>query len=530
MVNVVTYMGGFAQNDYSAKTNSFVNWAYGGTFTNCYAVYGANVKTTAKDGVTSYSMDEYQTSTYDYTGYDSNIWDIQNGLPVMKSALSAMQGKITTSAGEIVGYDDEISVTCSGKDNYYTLTASGGTFTDKGNGDYVLVAGESLAGGTVTVSLYLFGRKVETLAIDIARKSQTQALDGVVTYKQYNWNGSAYVLNSEDLVFDMGIATVNEATFSVTNHAGVTTGIDATVENGVITISADTLASMAGSEYLFNVIIDAGSYDIKYTKKFDLVTKEISTSAQFKSIFLVNGENKSTRSNVASETYYDGLYRLTANIEISGMNKYPSYSGSETSEAIGFNGIFDGQGYAATSVYVASANGSIFGTIGKNGVIKNVAFRSCTMEWWTEAIVANHVYGTIDNVLVEMKDPTSKWANTNNFGAICSSAKVGAVISNCVTKYLNYGSDDATYSKNAASFIRYDDGATLVNNYTVYGGSDGSEGKVTYAIGRAYNGKTYTAEEIVVITPSQVATTTFSGLDESIWNVTEGQLPSFKKA
>ena len=530
-VNVVTYMGGFVQNGYSANTNSFVNWAYGGTFKNCYAVYGANVKTTAKDGVTSYSMDEYQTSTYDYTGYDSNIWDIQNGLPVMKSALSAMQGKITTSAGEIVEYDDEISVTCSSKDNYYTLTASGGTFTDKGNGDYVLVAGESLAGGTVTVTLYLFGREVETLAVDIARKSQTQALDGVVTYKQYNWNGSAYVLNSEDLVFDMGVATVNEATFFVTNHAGVTTGIDATVENGVITVSADTLASIAGSEYTFNVMVSAGSYDIKYTKKFDLVTKEISTKAQFTSIFLMSGTNAGNGSSVAKETYYDGLYRLTANITIDGKNKVPYYTGTDTGAAdFGFNGILDGQGFVATDTAVNSNPGSILGTLGRNGVVKNMAFLSCDICWWTNGIVAGDVYGTIDNVLVEMDDPSSKWASPNNFGALCSSSKVGAVISNCVTKYLNYGSEDATYSKNAASFIRFEDGATLVNNYTVYGGSDGSEGKVTYAIGRAYNGKTYTAEEIVAITPSQVATTTFSGLNESIWNVTAGQLPSFKKA
>ena len=534
LINVVAYMGGFVMNDYSANTHAFINWAYGGELTNCYAVYGENVKAVTKDGITNYSVDEYTTATYDYTGYDTNIWDISGGLPVMKSALTALQGEISTSAGDIVEFDDEILLSCTVNDNYYSLTASAGSFTANGNGAYTFVAGESLAGGTASITLKLFGRTIDELTLNIARRSQIQTLEGVEKYVQYTWNGSAYVVNSSDFTFDTGIATLNEATFSITNHAGVTTGITATVENGVVTISASTLASLAGSECVLNILESKGNYDLKYTKKFDIVTKEIATATQFNSTFIYapNWQNFANTSKVASETYMDGLYRLTANIA-SGVcdysqSKLPRYTGTDTGAAdFGFNGIFDGQGYTIDKVYTAGNGASVFGTIGRNGVVKNVAFTNCNTCWWAGGIVAYDVYGTIDNVLVTLKDTPYQWGVYDHFGPICSSSRPGATISNCVT--WSIARHNHVDSDMHSSFIRYEDGATLSNNYTVYGGSDGDT-NVNYGIGRAYNGKTYTTSEIVVMTKDEVATTTFTGLNPEIWNVTAGQLPSFKKA
>ena len=161
--------------------------------------------------------------------------------------------------------------------------------------------------------------------------------------------------------------------------------------------------------------------------------------------------------------------------------------------------------------------------------MKNIAFLACSTTWWTNGIIAGDVFGTIDNVLVEMKD-SGKYASTNNLGAICSTAHLGSKISNCVTKYVNYNENNAANCKNTASFIRFDKGATLSNNYTVYGGSDASEGSVTNAIGSAYNGKTYATTELVAIKPSEIATTTFTGLDTSIWTIIAGQLPKFTKS
>ena len=158
--------------------------------------------------------------------------------------------------------------------------------------------------------------------------------------------------------------------------------------------------------------------------------------------------------------------------------------------------------------------------------MKNVAFTNCDICWWAGGIVANDVYGTIDNVLVTLDNAPYGSGVYDNFGALCSSSKIGATISNCVT--WSIARRDDSYSDMHSSFIRYEDGATLSNNYTVYGGEGNTS--VNYGIGRAHNGKKYATTEIVVMTESEVATTTFSGLNSEIWNVTAGQLPTFKKA
>lgn len=529
--NVVTYMGGFVQNDYSANTNAFLNWPYGGTMTNCYAVYGANVKTNTVDGLTSISIADYQSAEYDYTGYDASIWDL-SGLPVMKSALGVLASTINTDAGDVVEYNDTIRITSEKNYNYYAITADKGTL-EWTNAAYTLVPGDDLAGGSIKLTLTLFGRETDTCTINIARKNVIQTLDGTATYNQYNWSESAYVANTEALTIDTGVATINSATFSMTNAAGGTRTIDATVSDGVVTIAADVLQAIPGSEYTLNILVSTDAEDIKYTKKFDLVTKEISSRAEFKSIFLMDGGN-SHESSEASETYYDGLYRLTANINLGGdwsRNKVANFVGTDTGVAdFGFNGIFDGQGYTISNVTIYGNGANIFGTIGRNGVVKNTAFEASGSNWLT-GVVADRVYGTIKDVRV-VANISGSWTYTNNFGALAGIACPGAMIENVVTSCTL--AKDTTYSVNASAFLRFDNGATIKNCYAVYGNGEvettvDGQLNVTHVVGNK-NVSDYESTQLVAITPSTLAETTFTGLDESIWDVTEGNLPTFKKA
>ena len=525
--NCVTYLGGIMSDEmnYSANTNAFVNWnvASSSVIENCYAVYGTGIKVTNADGLTAYSVEEYQEASY--SGLNSEIWDM-NGFPIFKSALAEWKLSVVDTKIDV---NTEIKVFASIKDyNYFELTASDGEFardTSVGGYTYTFLASEPEK--TYTINLYAFGRAVDTLELTTRKITQSEtALAGTLNYAQKTWTNNAYVDNTGDLTFDTGLSQLNFAEFTVETQNGEKKSIRASITAGLLTIPASSLTALAGGDYQLAILVDNGSVINIYTIGLKLVTAEITDGIQFKTLFL--RDTALAASGIASETYYDGYYVLKNNITLDGnwkANRYPVYNGAAVDNStIGFNGTFDGQGYVVSNLVINGNDASIFGTIGVNGVVKNVAFVGMQNSGWAKGVVASDLYGTVDNVYVEGSG--ERWGYGNNFGAICGKAKSGAVISNCVTKWTNYHANaDATYNNTTSSFVNIDEGATLVNNYTLYGG--GEDGyNVKYYI-YVKNDAGYEDSQLKIFTPSTYQSGVYSGLNENIWNMT-GDYPKFK--
>ena len=78
----------------------------------------------------------------------------------------------------------------------------------------------------------------------------------------------------------------------------------------------------------------------------------------------------------------------------------------------GWRATFDGNGHTISNLNLLEADGgnrwrvSLFGVIGGDGVVKNVAFKNCSMDTrlLDSAFFANRVYGVVDNVYAEITD------------------------------------------------------------------------------------------------------------------------------
>lgn len=220
-----------------------------------------------------------------------------------------------------------------------------------------------------------------------------------------------------------------------------------------------------------------------YQVKGSVVTKIITTAKQFQDIFMTDawtpGDGWSTN---ASETYHDGYYVLGNDIEFASPtyndSKYKAFdvSGSAgISVGAGFNGVFDGRGHTISNIWIYSTvtNGNksngIFGTIGENGVVKNVSFINGGGCNWVHCYLANSIAGTVDNVFLQVDLASYSSFFSTNMGVLAYRVLPTAKISNVVT-YLSGSpySSAVAYSGAVSSFAtRLDAGATLKNNYTV---------------------------------------------------------------
>ena len=281
-----------------------------------------------------------------------------------------------------------------------------------------------------------------------------------------------------------------------------------------------------------------------YQVKGSVVTKIITTAQQFQEIFMTKawtpGDGWSTN---ATETYYDGYYVLGNDIEFSSPTfndcKYKAYDVSGSGGVpvgAGFNGVFDGRGHTVSNIWIYStvANGNksngIFGTIGENGVVKNVSFINGGGCNWVHCFLANSIAGTVDNVFLQMDLASYSSFFSSNAGVLAYRVLPTAKISNVVT-YLSgtpYSSAVA-YSASVSSFAtRLDAGATLKNNYTVVAENGIVSGGVTVE----NIAEKYPATQLKAYTKAQLDDVQVDrdGFVAEYWELSDNLLPVMKSS
>ena len=166
----------------------------------------------------------------------------------------------------------------------------------------------------------------------------------------------------------------------------------ATVENGKVTAVSEG-----------NATITATLFGEEYNTDVDVITAYVSNASEF--------------ANIANKA--NGHYVLTSDIDFGGATLTSLFAETEetlgdgnvspTQASVGFLGTFDGRGYTLSNMTLSS---SLFGAVGRTGVVKNVGFEVDKMTG--AAVVAKYHYGVIDNVQLTVcatgADNTSTYA------------------------------------------------------------------------------------------------------------------------
>lgn len=163
----------------------------------------------------------------------------------------------------------------------------------------------------------------------------------------------------------------------------------ATVENGKVTAVSEG-----------NTMITATLFGKSYNTNVDVITAYVSNASEFATI-----ANKA-----------NGHYVLTSDIDFNGATVSSLFAETKgvdnhgpTGASVGFLGTFDGRGHTLSNMTLST---SLFGSIGRTGVVKNVGFEVDKMTG--AAVIAKYHYGMIDNVQLTVcatgADNTSTYA------------------------------------------------------------------------------------------------------------------------
>ena len=139
----------------------------------------------------------------------------------------------------------------------------------------------------------------------------------------------------------------------------------------------------------------------------------------------------------------DGLYVLCNDLDFAGEAGFDTFcgyrqNGGKTGGYIGWIGTFDGQGHVIRNLILNdnSDHGGIFGSLGVNGVVKNVAFANGTNNA-NGGYLFNYIYGTVENVFVASS--VTKGVNAESPAAVLTQRIVynTAKLSNITVAALN---------------------------------------------------------------------------------------------
>lgn len=569
--NTVTWLSGSPYGygaEYSKTVCSFANRIdKGATLSNNYTVATSTgyVAGTTWDKINdSYTVSEIKAYTkaglnnvnVNKNGFVAEYWDLtDNLLPVMKSSLTLTTPRISIDSTFALS-GDEVQINFNSFEHrYLDVESTRGTVDDGGEGkgqtdmkatlDLTDVVNE-----TVTIYLRFAGRTLQTFELAVGGTDDEVATNlGTSVYTLQTWNGSGWSINSSDFVMG-GLTQLQGKTVTLAyvrdKDSGSMYSVNVVLDGSKLTVNNATLKELSAGEK--EIYIICGSE--KYVIGLSLVTAEITTEEQFVSVFLSEWHGMEWTNDMTKkdEMTYDGYYVLGGNIEFSDtyyVNKYRSWAVNNQAipNGVGFNGVFDGKGYTISNLGVTNRTNyncttGIFGTIGKNGVVRNVAFVNGRMEGRTLAGVSSYlavgITGTLDNVFVHID--LSKCAlnregsfnviaygldgdtNIKNCVAYVSGVAVtdyayeGQTFGNALTESANVTVAIATYRWNSLS---NDD---VLNSYLVVddrlnNGNNTMSGFTVYSETEIKNGATIVTEGF-----------------NTYWNLTEYKLPVFTSA
>ena len=323
-------------------------------------------------------------------------------------------------------------------------------------------------------------------------------------------------------------AALELSAFGITAQSGQTfefydvaaqKSIPCTLTDNLLTL--DKTALLAGDSRE----IELRSDKIIYSLELTLITKTLTTADDLINFIDAYGNLRNTASGCIQ---YDGYYVLGGNIDLGAsrvertLNTHfhmqnggsgPNNQGTAYTEKAGFNGIFDGRGY--TIFNGEYLRGGLFGTLGADGIVRNVAFVNAAIntDYQCSGVIGANVYGTLSNVMI---DASMLPGTDGRVGSAIGYGVGGATLENVVV----YLRDEQTGVTNRAALWYWSCyGTNRVSNVYLF----------TDITPYIYTPSTSTAPAGVTVYPiTGMGSTSVSGLTADCWSNTSASVPAFK--
>lgn len=285
---------------------------------------------------------------------------------------TALDGEKTSQALNVTVYEQQAELT----EGQYTLanwdydekiiSYMDGMLTAVGAGKTTLSVEVTsvVTGDTVTVEL-----PVEVLRVE-RDKTETIELAPVDLSVAENSYGVA------DVFTDLEESAYNGQTIvkieDVTDEASV---LGIAYANGVVNVDESLLGERVWKVY---------TEKIAYRVRVVVATKVITTAAEFNQMQTAYG-NAATKDNGYA---WGGYFTIADDLDMGGETvaiKSLNRAGNAQTAEDGFHGTFNGRGYALKNFVIApytgaTEAGSLFGSIGENGVVKNLTVKEYTIK------------------------------------------------------------------------------------------------------------------------------------------------------
>ena len=499
---------------------------------NVYVVYSSATKEERRkvvgdQGTTNGTVTEYgeeDLATASFSGLPEGWYVAEGGYPMFESSIGGMYISQTTLTGTVGG---------QGSLQGYVYGASQSdniglpVIWESDNPDAVQVsqtgAYEFVGEGSATITV-TYGKFKATCTVEVDAAA-VQIVDRTGTTLDVEAN-STTGLGTQ--IVNAGVGAELFDTFTPTavyfesapdtdynDDYGTETGFFATYDTGNETARTLTLIVADGDTALYRV-------------KVLVITKIITRYAELAALQSYTEVTQGQNTKGATYYSYGGYFVLANNLVATGdeaafaaPNIGSIGSGNDMLNAAGFHGTFDGRGYTVSGFKYAF--GGIFGDVGDNAVIKNVAFINCdeTTLGTTQhgiGVLAVNARGSflVDNVLV------TATTTSPNGGVLFGRSTHSGTISNTVIRANQTGG----WNTGAVSGWNVSN-STLNNVYIIF------EGSLEKVFGnQGVNGvpadPTYVAgSTVTTMTVEEIATMSFTGLSDTYWTVTEGEMPTF---
>ncbi len=328
-------------------------------------------------------------------GYSAQVSLVEHGSDV---AAVSLRNVTVTDHGETVADAADKFVYVA--DDPQIVSVSDETLTGLQPGETTVTGIYNDGEGTVTIHVLVYRP-----TIDLGKTLEFELVPGTSASQP-----SDFALNPQyDTADDALVGTITDVRFSDVS-ADVFDSLSGTVVTLDLTWFLDAGTSSLGSHELIietdkaMYLFDAGVY-----------TMVINSEAELMAAMAPDGVAFAIANRTQSSYYFDGYYVLgqdivcqspfTGLITISYLqNHRPTENGAlvdwTNGSYLGFCGIFDGRGYNIDQFEMATVQGSLFGTLARDGVIRNVSFTNAKI---SERGALLNVGGTgkIENVFIE---------------------------------------------------------------------------------------------------------------------------------
>ena len=416
--------------------------------------------------------------------------------------------------------------------------AAGSNFDFADLGKYTSISADSLPNGVVidetTISLSASVDSEEFIIYATEGELEIKTKIKVFVISGQAISGKYYLekANSEDTVIDLSSYLGGQTITQIKVKGEIISSDNYAVSAGKLTFNKAYIQNLDMGEINLTIITDENSYYLSAT----VITKVITKASELQLIF--ENEKWLETDEDGRHATYDGYFVLGNDIDATGTTIYSTYNWTGLYDSAsrvlqGFQGVFDGCGYTIRGLNVnakldvrTSSNSDIysagiFGTIGVNGVVKNVAFVDVTTDALYNQVggIAMNMFGTIENVFFHTKD---------DFFAPFGYLSGGATIKNCVFYGSNYQTKGVTHMVDVGHATAIATPITIENLLVVSNHDSMNEKSSVYANVTRFDVATYQSDNAFKAIDF---TERFNCAENGLWYINEAlSLPIFKSS